>query len=186
VVCLTRGEASTLGAVDSLGDRREQELREAAGTLGIADIALFDFPDGALDHSDQGQLEAIVDRHVRGADLVVVFEPGGVTGHPDHRAATRVAERIAGRHHIAVLEWGVAPAVATSLCEELGAPFAALDSGPGKVLEVTVDRARQRAAIACHGSQATDNPVLARRLQLQGDRERLRYRPAVNDDRRRA
>jgi hypothetical protein len=40
---------------------------------------------------------------------------------------------------------------------------------------VSVDRARQHRAIACHVSQATDNPVLRRRLALQGDREVFRW-----------
>jgi hypothetical protein len=42
-------------------------------------------------------------------------------------------------------------------------------------MTVEVDRTRQLKAIACHRSQATDNPVLWRRLDLLGDRERLRY-----------
>jgi hypothetical protein len=37
-----------------------------------------------------------------------------------------------------------------------------------------VDRTAQLDAIRCHASQAHDNPVLRRRLALQGSRERLR------------
>jgi len=36
---------------------------------------------------------------------------------------------------------------------------------------IVLDRSRQHRAIACHASQARDNPVLIRRLELQGDRE---------------
>ena len=42
-------------------------------------------------------------------------------------------------------------------------------------LTITVDRARQRDAIACHRSQSIDNPVLWRRLDLLGTAEHLRY-----------
>ena len=40
---------------------------------------------------------------------------------------------------------------------------------------ITVDRTTQLKAIACHASQAADNPVLWRRLELLGDAEHLRY-----------
>jgi hypothetical protein len=40
---------------------------------------------------------------------------------------------------------------------------------------VSVDRTRQRRAIDQHVSQVTDNPVLGRRLQLQGDHEAFRW-----------
>jgi hypothetical protein len=42
------------------------------------------------------------------------------------------------------------------------------------VLDVAVDREMQAAAIACHASQATDNPVLRRRLELSGPLDRIR------------
>ena len=92
----------------------------------------------------------------------MVFEPGGVTGHPDHRAATAAAQRVADRHGLPVVEWGVAPEVATTLNAELGTSFVPFDG-----VDVIVDRSVQLAAIACHESQARDNPVLVRRLELQ-------------------
>jgi LmbE family N-acetylglucosaminyl deacetylase len=38
---------------------------------------------------------------------------------------------------------------------------------------LSVDRHRHLAAIHCHASQSVDNPVLWRRLELQGDAEWL-------------
>jgi N-acetylglucosamine malate deacetylase 2 len=178
VVCLTHGEASTLGAAPDLGTLRDAELRAAAIELGIADVALFDYADGHLADAEPVALLALVDSHLGAADLVVAFEAEGVTGHPDHRAATAVARAVAAHRGIALLEWGVSPAVAAGLRDELGAPFVALDTHPGAdVFDVEVDRARQLAAIACHGSQATDNPVLRRRLERQGACERVRWWP---------
>ena len=50
VLCLTRGEASTLhGDAGELTAVRGRELAAAARTLGITDTVLRDFPDGALD-----------------------------------------------------------------------------------------------------------------------------------------
>jgi hypothetical protein len=73
-----------------------------------------------------------------------------------------------------VIEWGVAPEVATALNAEFGTNFVGLaDDG---AVDVEVDRSVQQAAIACHASQARDNPVLARRLELEGPIERVRLR----------
>jgi hypothetical protein len=70
---------------------------------------------------------------------------------------------------VSVLEWGVPPDVARTLNDELATAFVAADG-----VEVEVDRTAQLDAIRCHASQAHDNPVLRRRLALQGSRERLR------------
>jgi LmbE family N-acetylglucosaminyl deacetylase len=177
VVCLTHGEASTLGAGPDLGARRDAELRAAAAVLGVDEVALFDHADGHLSATGVDALVGLVDGHVSGTELLVAFESGGVTGNPDHQVATAVARRIAVDRGVPLLEWGVSPGVAAALRDELGVPFAALDDDPGsEILDVAIDRARQLAAIACHASQATDNPVLVRRLALQGPVERVRWR----------
>ena len=67
--------------------------------------------------------------------------------------------------------------MAEALHDELGVPFAGLD-GAGAV-DLAVDRTLQRAAIACHESQATDNPVLLRRLELSGPVDRIRVHRAA-------
>lgn len=177
VLCLSHGEASTLGAgsiqgtVTDLGQVRVQELRAAAAVLGVGRVWLHDLPDGNLaGHRDR--IAVVVDAAVAGADAVVVFEASGVTGHPDHVAATAAALGAAHRRGMATIEWGVPPAVASQIADELGVPFAGL-SGPG-VVAVHVDRVRQRAAAALHVTQATGNPVLERRLELQGDVDHVR------------
>jgi LmbE family N-acetylglucosaminyl deacetylase len=179
VLCLTHGEASTLGARSDLADVRRAELTLAAARLGVTEVTLLDFPDGHLTAVSQDILDDAVDRHLGGAQLLVVFEPSGVTGHLDHRAATAAAQRVGARHGLAILEWGVVPEVASTLRNEIGVRFVALEGSD--VTDVTVDRTRQMAAILCHTSQATDNPVLARRLALQGDSERVRFRSAKPD-----
>lgn len=176
VLCFTRGEASTLGAGGDLAEIRRAELGTAAAKLGIAGVVLLGHPDGALADVDPAVLDAAVLDALGSAATLVVFEAGGVTGHPDHRAATASAIRVAAARGLDVVEWGVAPAVAATLNAELGAAFSGLD-GEG-VVDLPVDRAVQLAAIACHESQATDNPVLLRRLELSGSVDRVRVRRA--------
>jgi LmbE family N-acetylglucosaminyl deacetylase len=171
VLCLTHGEASTLGATEDLGDVRAAELRCAAAELSVRDVVLLDLPDGGLAAVPSDVLEDIVDRHIGDADLLVSFETGGVTSHPDHRAATAAAAGVADRRGLPVLEWGVTPDVAEALNAEFGTRFVGLWGD-----DIVVDRSAHLRAIACHDSQARDNPVLTRRLALQGDRERVRVR----------
>ena len=175
VVCFTKGEASTLGVTTDLGAIRDRELRAAASVLGVDKVTLFDHPDGRLADVATEVLLAEVADVVVDVELVVAFEPGGVTGHPDHRAATAVARRVAADRGVPLVEWGVSSEVAAALRAELGAPFVAVDAGDGEVVDVEVDRGRQLAAISCHVSQATDNAVLKRRLELQGSCEHVAY-----------
>jgi LmbE family N-acetylglucosaminyl deacetylase len=169
VLCLTHGEASTLGSPVNLAQVRACELRAAATVLGVCDVALLNYPDGGLADVPFDALDAEIEERLGAADLLVVFEPGGVTGHPDHQAATAAATRVAARNGLSVLEWGVPPDVAHMLNDELATAFVAADGR-----DVEVDRSAQLDAIRCHASQAHDNRVLQRRLALQGWRERLR------------
>lgn len=176
VLCLTHGEASTLGRGDDLGAVRLLELTGAADRLGVSYVVLHDFTDGRLGNAAAALVDRVVEANLGDAVTLLAFDGGGVTGHPDHRAASASALRVADRHGLAVLEWGIAPDVAARLNAEFDTTFVALD-GDGS-FDVEVDRAVQIAAIACHRSQADHNPVLARRLELQGSIERIRPRPA--------
>jgi N-acetylglucosamine malate deacetylase 2 len=174
VVCLTHGEASTLGEGEALAAVRRAELAEAATKLGLQEVVMTEFPDGGLSTVPEEVVDEVIDRQLQDATVIVTFEASGVTGHPDHRAASAAAARAATRHRILLAEWGLSAPVATRLRQELDVPFTSLD-GPD-VVEFLVDRHCQRAAIACHASQAVGNTILARRLDLQQDRERLRLR----------
>ena len=176
VLCFTHGEASTIGAREGLGEVRRRELLSAAEVLGVADVALLDFPDGRLDAVSDAELDAcIVTWLTTDVAALVVLEPQGVTGHPDHRAASGAAERVADQRHLPVIEWGIDSRTASRLEEEHGQSFESIGDGPG-VLDVRVDRTAQLAAIRRHASQLDDDPVVCQVLSLQGDVERIRVR----------
>lgn len=169
LLCFTHGEASTIGAADDLGAIRAAELRAAGDRLGIEQTWLLDYADGALSSVAGDALEAEIERRIGAADALLVFEPGGVTSHPDHRAVTAAARRVADRRRLATVEWGLGPDVAA----QLGPPFVAM-APEGDVRRIVVDRTRQLEAIACHRSQLDDDPVVCRRLAVQGDVEHVR------------
>jgi LmbE family N-acetylglucosaminyl deacetylase len=177
VLCFTHGEASTIGASAALGETRRQELFEAARILGVAEVTLLDFPDGALDALADAELDTRIDRWLTtDVAALVVLEPQGVTGHPDHQAASRAAARVADRHALPVIQWGLEPLTAARLEVEYGQPFASIGDGPG-VHDVRVDRTAQLVAIRRHASQLDNNPVVCNVIAMQGDLERVRIRP---------
>ena len=106
VMCLTQGEASTIqGASDGLAAVRAAELRNAGVALGVQATELLDHPDGGLRTVDQtlliDEITSAVARHC--ATGLVVFDSSGITGHPDHIAATEAAVAAAERVDLPVL-----------------------------------------------------------------------------------
>lgn len=181
VLCFTAGEASTLHAVPGeLAVVRERELRAAADVLRLDRVDLLHYPDGEL---PTVPLDELVDHVLRlvaaeRPSHLLVFDTGGVTGHPDHDRATAAAVAAARVAGLPVLAWALPERVAGRLNSELGTAFL---GRPADQLDLTwtVSRERQRQAIDRHRSQSADNPVLWRRLQLLGDAEHLRilYQP---------
>lgn len=174
VLCLTRGEASTLG-----GDRadlaavRTAEFEAAAAALGVRHATLLDRPDGAL-ATTEGLAQDVAASLAPGTDGVVVFDPrDGVTGHPDHRAASLAGLRVAVERGLPVLGWALPATVTQVLADELGVN---LSGYPVTDLDIAlpVRRDRQEVAIRCHASQAVPGSLLWRRLELLGALEYLR------------
>lgn len=177
VLCFTHGEASTLHGVDGdLNTIRTEELTAASEHLRVSRVELLDYPDGALAAQPRA---ALVDHIVGlaadvGADGLLAFDEGGITGHPDHQAATDAALDAADSLDIPVLGWAIPAHVATTLNDEFGTTFVGRDQTECQVV-LAVDRVAQLNAIECHASQSTDNPVMRRRLELQQRSEWLRF-----------
>lgn len=177
VLCLTHGEASTLhGVAGELTEVRADELAAAAEVLGVSTVELLSYPDGRLSDTPARELaNPVIDFAQRfGAQGLLVFDPSGVTGHPDHRQATAAGQAAATRAGLPVLGWTLPIAVAESLNREyhtsfIGHPIADID------LAVPVDRRRQYQAVGHHPSQALPTSVLWRRLALLGPHEHLRW-----------
>lgn len=177
VLCFTRGEASTLNQTGAeLSRARETELRQAGAQLGVAGVTLLDYPDGGLASVPAADLaEHVIAQAVRTrAAGLLVFDDTGITGHPDHKAATRAAVR-AGQHAgLPVLAWTLPAAVAARLRAETGQDFTGQQADHIDLC-VRVSRDRQRRAALLHASQVSPSAVLWRRLQLQGECEHLRW-----------
>src|SRR5438045_3679810 len=99
LVTATRGEAGRFGSLGKSGDPlevgrvRESELRAAAAVLGVREVSVLGFADGALDQvSSEIAIRSIVS-HIRRVrpDVIVTFGPEGAYGHPDHIAISQFA-----------------------------------------------------------------------------------------------
>ncbi|MCM2254648.1 MAG: PIG-L family deacetylase [Vicinamibacteria bacterium] len=99
VITATRGQAgryrdnSAHPGPEALGRIREAELRAAAAVLGVREVRLLDYRDGALDQADPQRVIGEIALHLREIrpHVVLTFAPDGAYGHPDHVAISQFA-----------------------------------------------------------------------------------------------
>ena len=96
LVTATRGDAGRAGeppicSREELAARREQELREAVEILGISRLTLLDYKDKCLPEAPVDTIREELVRAIRDQrpQVIVTFDPGGATLHPDHVAISR-------------------------------------------------------------------------------------------------
>ena len=95
VLVATNGDAGSfeLGRT-RLAEVRRLEALQAAGVLGVHEVAFLDHPDGELDRLEPGFLRAQFIRAIRERrpDVVFTFDPfAPFEDHPDHRAVAFAA-----------------------------------------------------------------------------------------------
>lgn len=177
VLCLTEGEASTLGTGINLSSMRRNELATASRELGVATATMHHHPDGALSTVCRHILAGEVIDEVGGshADGILVFDHSGVTGHPDHAAATAAAVLAAEVLDLPVLAWTLPKAVADQMNVELGVGLFSGCAAEDIDITISVERRHQIAASRAHHTQAVPTSPLWRRLELLGGSEHLRW-----------
>jgi LmbE family N-acetylglucosaminyl deacetylase len=98
LVTATRGERGRFGdgrespGPDIVGRAREAELLAAASELGIREVKVLGYPDGALDRVDPAEAIDTIAGHLRRVKphVVITFGPDGAYGHPDHIAISQL------------------------------------------------------------------------------------------------
>lgn len=177
VLCLTEGESSTLGTGINLSKMRRDELAKASRELGVTATTMHHHPDGALNTVCRHVLagEVIDEVGASHADGLLVFDHSGVTGHPDHAAATAAAVLAAEVLDLPVLAWTLPTSVAEQMNTELGVSMFSGCASEDIDITISVERDHQIAASRAHHTQAVPASPLWRRLELLGDSEHLRW-----------
>ena len=98
LVTATRGERGRFGDggerpdPEVVGATLEAELLAAAKELGLREVKLLGYPDGALDTVDPARAQEAIAGHLRRVrpQVVITFGPEGAYGHPDHIAISQL------------------------------------------------------------------------------------------------
>ena len=98
LITATRGERGRFGdggerpSAEVVGSTREAELRAASKELGLHEVTVLGYPDGALDSVDPVAAQTTIADHLRRIkpQVVVTFGPEGAYGHPDHIAISQL------------------------------------------------------------------------------------------------
>lgn len=167
LVTATLGERGKMGdpplcTPEELPARRERELRDAVGIIGIDALHLLGYRDRELADAPPDAMRRALVRIIRAErpSIVFTFDPNGFNVHPDHIAISRfTSEAIAAAADARwIPEAGAAYAVPRLLWTPPLAPWepaAADGAAPGAdfIFDITAWRERKAAALRAHRSQ---------------------------------
>lgn len=145
ILDLTRGEKASRGTPD----QRALEAADAATVLGLAWRANLGLPDCGLVSEDSSQVLALVEQ-LRLTRPELVLAPWRDERHPDHCAASRLAERacfLAGLVHFPTPDQP-----AHRVGQLLFYPMR-VEARPSFIVDIAEFASQKRRAIACHASQ---------------------------------
>jgi LmbE family N-acetylglucosaminyl deacetylase len=186
LLCASRGESGSvidesLVAAADLGHVRSRELREAARTLGIAEVLIGDHPDGDLRWADVPELHdeivAAISRYQ--PDGVITFAEDGLYWHLDHigvHERTLTAVRSLGAEAPPLYYVTIPKGLMREVVEAAGGAaiknakfwgieadaFGAAAKPPTFVIDVRDWVSRKLAALSCHRTQMGPSHPLAR------------------------
>ena len=172
VLAFSRGDASPYNdSMERLDSIRPFEFDAAASALRASHCLLADYPEAELRRLPVARLAERVVRMIREwqVDLLIT-----VDGRLDDRIAACVACEAGRELSVPVLGWTLPHEVARTVREATGLPLAG-DTGRRIDFELRVHRDAQRCAMRAHCSQAGGNATHLARLEIQGDREWLRW-----------
>jgi len=141
-----------------LGRLREDELRAAARCLGIHEPIAMGFQDQGISTREAAERVAAalaeLFRRLR-PEAAITFGPEGVSGHPDHRAASSLVTEVCQAGHGTERLYYVA--FPESRCIPMPPPFHHLRCTADTLIDTVVDCSgyldAARCAIGCHRSQ---------------------------------
>jgi len=160
LICATRGEAGIAAmSPEEAGQVREQELRAAAATLGIAEVRFLGYRDGELAQADPERVVAQLVSAMRDIrpHVVITFGPDGISGHSDHIAIHDLTTQAFDRAGLSARLYYVTPSEAT--WQGCGVPPSpAQDGRPVVAVDIGAHLVTKVQAMQCHASQNPPYP----------------------------
>jgi N-acetylglucosamine malate deacetylase 2 len=101
LVCATLGEKGKSHLKEPMSEQqlaevRQKELQAAARVLGVTEVHQLGFPDGkANEHEEEIYAQSLKIARQVNPEILMGFGLDGITGHKDHVAVGRVAEKLA-------------------------------------------------------------------------------------------
>jgi LmbE family N-acetylglucosaminyl deacetylase len=186
-----------------LGRVREAELREAAKTLGVAEVIMCDHPDGDLRWADVPELHSEIVSAIRsyGADAVITFAEDGLYWHLDHigvhertmTAVRSLGDRAPSLYYVTIPKGTMHGVVEAAVAAGWSRPasgfwsivpnaFGIVARRPSFVVDVRAWVPRKIAALLCHRTQVGASNPFARiepgdAARLLGTEQFRRARP---------
>ncbi len=165
LISATHGEAGQSNGLadcpEALGALRTRELECAAHVAGADQLHILDWPDGGGAGWDLDRLAGQITELIRGLrpNVIVTFDPLGITRHPDHiavhHATLRALEGASDRLGVRRLFYQV-----VTCSEEASPEGPEIACVPPEAADVTVDirpfEAIKRRALECHRTQGAD------------------------------
>ncbi|HVF69858.1 MAG TPA: PIG-L deacetylase family protein [Xanthomonadales bacterium] len=97
-ICITNGDAgeNSSDKTGNLGEIRRDELLESGKILGVKETFFLGYKDGTLSNSLYHEIAAKIQKIVDelSPEIILTFEPRGVTGHIDHMAASVITSYV--------------------------------------------------------------------------------------------
>lgn len=102
ILCATKGQAGQDSRSETsitLTNKRSQELKDSAKILGVKKVYFLGFKDGTLSNNLYHKLAAKIQVHLEKLrpEIVITFEPQGVSGHIDHITVSMVTTFVCNR-----------------------------------------------------------------------------------------
>ena len=194
LVTATRGERGRFGTSPErpadavVGQTREGELRAAARELGVHEVIVLGYPDGALDTVAPALAQQAIAEQIRRIkpQVVATFGPDGAYGHPDHIAVSQFTTAAVVRaacpdyavsklYHIAwsAKLWAEYQAALKKLISKVDGVERQVDPAPEWEITTRLDTSAVWEtvwrAVQCHQTQM---PGYAGLLQLSPERHR--------------
>jgi len=87
-----QGEVKIICVTDGVDTRRREELRTSAKILSVKEVVFLDYADGSLNHAVYHQVAKEITEYVKQwqPEVLLTFEPRGISGHLDHIAVAMI------------------------------------------------------------------------------------------------